>query len=187
MAASGFKFFWTTHKWVGIIAAVVFLNIGVTGFLLLIKKQVPWIQPPEQKGSATYELTADFDAILESIRVVPEAGIQSWKDVDRLDVRPKKGILKVVPLNNRWEIQVDLRTAQVLQVEYRRSDLIEQLHDGSFYGSWVHGWVMPAIAFCLLYLVFSGLYLWIEPALRRRKRRANPPPRRSPRPDPMSG
>ena len=46
-----FKFFWTTHKWTGIVLAVVFLNISVTGFLLLSKKEYSWIQPPTQVAS----------------------------------------------------------------------------------------------------------------------------------------
>ena len=29
-----FKFFWTTHKWTGIVLATVFLLVSVTGFLL---------------------------------------------------------------------------------------------------------------------------------------------------------
>ena len=28
-------------------------------------------------------------------RTMPEAGIESWTDIDRLDVRPDKGMLKV--------------------------------------------------------------------------------------------
>ena len=37
-------------------------------------------------------------------------------------------------LNNGWEIQVDLNNGTILQTAYRRSDLIESIHDGSFFG-----------------------------------------------------
>ena len=43
---SSFKFFWTVHKWTGLIAAAFFACTATTGFLLLIKKKVDWIQPP---------------------------------------------------------------------------------------------------------------------------------------------
>lgn len=171
---SSFKFFWTAHKWVGIAAAIIFVNIAVTGFLLLIKKNVAWIQPPEQRGSVENAPSVSFDRILESLREFPELEIDTWGDVDRMDVRPGKGMLKV-RANNFWEAQVDLASGDVLQTAYRRSDLIEMLHDGSFYAAWIHSWVMPATAICLLFLVFSGLYLWIEPSIRKRRRRARSP------------
>jgi len=171
---SSFKFFWTTHKWVGIIAAAVFLNMAGTGFLLLIKKKVAWIQPPEQRGAIENSLTVSFDRILESIRRYPELEISSWENVDRMDVRPGKGMVKI-RANNFWEAQVDLTTGEVLQVAYRRSDIIEMIHDGSFYGDWAHAWVMPATAICLLYMVFSGVYLWVEPTIRKRRRRIRGP------------
>ena len=97
----------------------------------MFKKDVAWIQPPTQRGS-TEELGIGFEEILASARSVPEAGIKGWDDVDRLDVRPSKGMLKV-RARNRWEIQLDAATGEILQVAYRRSDLIESLHDGSFF------------------------------------------------------
>lgn len=165
-----FKFFWTTHKWLGIILAVVLVNIATSGFLLLIKKKVDWIQPSTADASAPGVLTATFDEILAAARSVPQAGIETWDDVDRLDVRPDKGLVKVRGLS-RWEVQVDTATGEVLQAEYRRSDLIETIHDGSFFGDWMHGWIMPAVAVSVVYFVFSGLWLWLEPIARRRRRR----------------
>ena len=179
MANKSFKFFWTTHKWVGIIAAVFVLNVSITGFLLLIKKRSAWIQPPTQKGEAPGDVRVSFDDILKAIQAVDEAEIDTWDDVDRLDVRPDKGVVKV-RANNRWEVQVDLKTGEVLQTMYRRSDLIEQIHDGSFVHDTVHAYVMPAVAFGLVFLTGSGIFLWLEPKWRRRKRRLATTRQRSP-------
>ncbi|NOG55340.1 MAG: PepSY domain-containing protein [Planctomycetes bacterium] len=167
---SSFKFFWSTHKWVGIIIAVVVLNFAVTGFLLLIKKQVAWIQPPENRGIAVNTFGVTFDDVLSACQSDPTLAVQTWEDVDRLDVRPGKGILKVRTAN-RWEAQIDLSTGEVLQVAYRRSDMIESIHDGSIVADWVRDWVLPAAAVSLMFLVFSGLWLWLEPAYRRAQRR----------------
>jgi uncharacterized iron-regulated membrane protein len=163
-----FRFFWTTHKWVGVCAALLVLNTAVTGILLLVKKSVPWVQPPEVAGAAPGELTVSFDQVLATLRSVPEAEVRTWQDVDRMDVRPGKGMLKV-RCRNGWEVQVDGATGAALYSALRRSDLIEQIHDGSFYGAVVHDWVMPAFAVGLLFLTGSGLYLWLEPKLRRRR------------------
>jgi uncharacterized iron-regulated membrane protein len=167
---SAFKFFFTTHKWVGIGAAIIILNTSVTGFMLLIKKNVAWIQPPENKGVEPGALSATFDQVLATLRSVPQADVASWEDVDRLDVRPSKGMLKV-RCNNGWEVQIDTGTGEALQTAVRRSDLIESIHDGSFYGAALHDWIMPVYAIALIYLAGSGLFMWIEPGIRRRRRR----------------
>ena len=169
-----FKFFWTTHKWVGIISAVIFLNIAATGFLLLIKKRVAWIQPVEHRGVAENEFGIAFDDVVEACRAHPELEIQSWEDIDRLDVRPNKGMLKV-RANNNWEAQIDLSTGEVLHVAFRRSDIIESIHDGSFYAEWAHAYLWPAVACALVFLAFSGFWLWLEPKYRRAKRKRKQP------------
>ena len=72
---------------------------------------------------------------------------------------------------NRWEGQVDSHTGAVLQSSYRRSDLIESLHDGS----WFHDraklliWLPTGLILCGLWI--TGLYLWVLPYLVRRKRK----------------
>ena len=148
------------------------LVIG-TGLLLQLKKDVAWVQPPTVRGSGNAP-TIGFDAILESARSVPEAEIESWADVDRLDVRPDKGVVKV-RANSRWEVQIDTDTAEVLKVAFRRSDLIESLHDGSFFGDWAKLGVFLPSGVILFGLWLTGLYLWLVPHLARRasrKRRA---------------
>jgi uncharacterized iron-regulated membrane protein len=121
------------HYWGSIVIAVQLAIVLVSGVLLLLKKDLDWIQPPtikgEQKGTAI-----SFEQILAVARTVPEAEIESWADVDRLDVRPGKGMLKV-RAENHWEIQIDANTGTVLQVAYRRSDMIESIHDGGWCSS----------------------------------------------------
>ena len=80
------------------------------------------------------------------------------------------GIVKV-RAENRWEVQVDAVTGEVLQVAYRRSDLIESLHDGSFFHDMVKLWVFLPCALLLLGLWVSGIYLFVLPYQTRRKRR----------------
>ena len=119
------------HRWATLVVTLPMLIVLVTGILLQWKKQSAWIQPPTQRGSAAIP-TIGFDEILSAARTVEEARIESWDDIDRLDVRPGKGVVKVRS-NARWEIQIDAETGAVLQSAYRRSDLIESMHDGSFF------------------------------------------------------
>jgi hypothetical protein len=66
----------------------------ITGVLLLLKMEVDLIQPLTVKGEQK-EVAIDLERILEIAKTVPEAGISPWSDVDRLDVRSGKGMLKV--------------------------------------------------------------------------------------------
>lgn len=146
------------------------LIIAVTGTLLQIKKQVPWVQPVEQKGTKAPPVVP-MDAYLQVAR---DQGVaQEWSDIDRLDIRPGKGIAKLIT-KNQWELQIDVTTGKVLQKEVRRSDFIESIHDGSFFGGDVVklGLFLPA-AIVLTGLGITGIWLFILP-IRARRRKAKP-------------
>lgn len=155
------------HRWGAIGVALPFLIVICSGLLLQLKKQIPWVQPTEQKG-ASPSSTLSLPRILEISASVPQAGISDWSHIDRIDVRPSKGILKVIG-NNRWELQIDLATGVVLQTAYRRSDLIEQLHDGSFFHDNVKLFVFLPSGIILLGLWITGVYLWLLPYMARRE------------------
>ena len=159
---SAYKFFWVTHKWIGILFSVVFLNLSVTGYLLLVKKNHAWIQPPTQMGKEGG--LEDFISTRQLLEIVLQQNHEDFsklEDIDRVDFRPAKRTFKVRSHHNHSEIQVDAVTGKVLSVDWRPSDLIESLHDGSFYGSWCHATLMPITAATLLFLTVSGLYLWL--------------------------
>lgn len=170
-----FRFFWQAHKWVGITLAVFLLLIAVTGFLLLIKKEATWIQPPTQKGSAApADAPLAFLSIEEAwdrVAAVGHADFRSHEDIDRIDVRPDKRVYKFRSNHNHTEIQIDAVSGAVLSVATRRSDFLEQLHDGSWFGKPVHAYWMPLVAIGVAFLSLSGVWLWIRPILSRRARR----------------
>jgi uncharacterized iron-regulated membrane protein len=160
------------HHWGSIAIAVPLAIVLVTGVLLLLKKDIDWIQPPTIKGERK-GVALEIDQILAIARSVPEAGIETWADVDRLDVRPNKGMLKV-RAETRWEIQIDANSGRILQVAYRRSDLIESIHDGSFFGDYAKLWVFLPSALVLIGLWITGMVLFFHPRLvksRKRKQR----------------
>jgi hypothetical protein len=147
------------------------LIVIITGLILQVKKEVAWVQPPSQKGSGSYP-TLSFDSLLISVQSVDSVGIRTWQDIDRLDVRPDKGITKVRG-NNDWEIQVDHQTGEVLQVAYRRSDIIEALHDGSWFHDQAKLWIFLPSGIIVFLLWCTGIYLFALPytAKRRNKKR----------------
>ena len=160
------------------IVAVPLLVIISSGLFLQSKKHWTWVQPAEQRGTGT-EPVIDFDGIFASLRSVGDMNVSSWDDVNRLDVRPGRGMAKVW-LNNGYEVQVDLGTGRVLQTGYRHSDLIESIHDGSFFaGDWTKlGLFLPA-GVTLLLLWFGGLWMWWVPFIAKRRRAAQEAGRRA--------
>ena len=72
---------------------------------------------------------------------------------------------------NHYEVQVDTQTGEVLQVAYRRSDLIESLHDGTFFHDNVKYLVSLPTGLILFILLLSGLVLFAQPLLIKTKRR----------------
>jgi uncharacterized iron-regulated membrane protein len=158
------------HYWISIAVALPALVILCTGILLQMKKQFAWIQPAELRGSGR-EPTIEFSRILEICRTVPQAEISEWADINRIDVRPSRGMLKVWAQNN-WEVQIDTATGRVLQVAYRRSDMIEAMHDGSWFHDSVKPWVFLPAGIILLLLWLTGFYLFWLPIFARRRQKA---------------
>lgn len=152
--------------------AVPLVVVIITGILLQLKKQLPFVQPIERAG-VTHEPVATPAQYLEAINRGKLDGAVTWKDVQRVDIRPSKGIAKVI-LKSDVEYQVDLGTGNVLQRELRMSDFIESLHDGSFFAGDISklGVFLPA-AIGLLVLWVSGIYMfWLPLVVKLRKSRA---------------
>ena len=161
-----------THAWISICFAVPLVVIIITGILLQLKKQLPFVQPIERAG-VTHEPLATPAQYLEAINRGKLDGNVTWKDVQRVDIRPSKGIAKVI-LKSDVEYQVDLGTGHILQRELRMSDFIESLHDGSFFAGDISklGVFLPA-AIGLLVLWVSGIYMfWLPLVVNLRNSRA---------------
>ena len=162
------------HRYLGVALAVFLLVSAVTGLLLGWKKDADWIQPPTQRGSA--ETLAEWlplgtlaDAASEGLYAArPD---QRANPVDRLDVRPGKGIVKVLFEEGNWEVQVDGATGQVRSVAKRHSDWIESLHDGSIISSGFKLISMNVLGLGLVLMMLTGLWLWYGPRVVRRLKR----------------
>ncbi|MGI9519275.1 MAG: PepSY domain-containing protein [Pirellulaceae bacterium] len=167
--------FWSRklHRWGALLICIPLLLVVISGLLLQVKKQWAWVQPPTQSAGHS-DLIVSWDQILDTARSIEEAQIETWSDVDRLDVRPGRGLIKLRS-KNRWEVQIDSASGEVLASAYRRSDLIESLHDGSFFGDYAKLGIFLPAGILLLGLWLTGVWLWYLPikvkAAKRKKRR----------------
>jgi len=154
------------HLWISLsIFLPVIIVIG-SGLLLQVKKEIDWIQPPTQKVSQTLlEETTDSSStiissqqILQAVQTVSNAQLTRWEDIDRLDIRPNKGIIKVRG-NNHWEVQLNAYTGAVLQTAYRRTDTIESIHDGSWFFEGAKLYLFLPVALLLFVIWLTGIVM----------------------------
>ena len=145
------------HLWLSLVIFIPVVIVIGSGLLLQVKKEFDWIQPPTQKLQSAAP-SISFDDVLSAVQKVPQANIQTWGDIDRLDVRPSKGIIKVRG-RNHWEVQLSASTAEVLQVAYRRTDTIEAIHDGSWFFEGAKLWLFLPVAIVLFILWLTGLVM----------------------------
>jgi uncharacterized iron-regulated membrane protein len=157
------------HYWASAIFALPLLVIILSGLLLQAKKQSTWVQPAEQRGTGTVPVIS-LEQMLDRVKQVPDMSVAGWDDVNRIDFRPGRGVAKVW-LQNGYEVQVDLGTGRVLQVAYRRSDLIESIHDGSFFaGDWTKLGLFLPTGLTVLLLWLGGAWMFWVPFSAKRKR-----------------
>ena len=169
-------FFRKTHRWGAVLIALPFLLVVISGLLLQVKKQVAWVQPETKQGEGKMP-SITMNDILEAAKTAPQASVRSWDDIERIDARMRDGIVKV-QCRNRYEVQVDFQTGAVVQVAYRRSDFIESLHDGSWFGDTAKLSIFLPVAVIVLGLWATGMYLFVLPHAvkwrRRSKARSRP-------------
>ncbi len=154
------------HRLVGLSIALFLLVSAVTGFLLGWKKDIALIQPPTQKG-VTKEL-AEWKSMDELAQLAQSHFTTAFPNetpnfIDRIDVRPSKGIAKVLFKNGWWEVQIDGKTGQILSTGRRHSDWIEQLHDGSLISDGFKLFAMNFLGIGAFFIVCSGFWLWLGP------------------------
>lgn len=139
------------HIWAGVLSSLPALIILVSGLVLLLRRELPSIHPPTERGSQ--------NAVQISFpQAVQAAGIE-LADVKKAEIHPSRGIWKVRTKDSR-EIQVDGTTGAVLRNQPRHTGWWIGLHEGSSFSLWVtYGIFLPS-TLAMLWLYGSGLYLF---------------------------
>ncbi len=161
------------HLWFALAIIIPSLIVFGSGILLQVKKQFDWVQPPTMTGTSASP-SMSFQQVLLIAQSVPELDVSEWQQIDRIDVRPDKGVMKVVA-SNRWEMQIDAHTGEVLHVAYRRSDIIESIHDGSWFAESAKLWLFLPAGILLFLMWCSGtvlLYTTLSSKLKKRHSRS---------------
>lgn len=162
------------HRTTGVILFILFFIISVSGILLGWKKNSNGIiLPASEKGiSSDLQNWLPFDTLqIIAFKALQDSVDQHIDlDIQRIDARPEKGIVKFIFDNHYRGVQLDGTTGEVLAVTKRRSDLIENIHDGSVLKnifkteSEIPKLVYTSImGLALLTFTITGFWLWYGP------------------------
>lgn len=153
------------HRFLGLFLAVFLIISSLTGLLLGWKKNIDLLQPPTQnrlsEESFLWISISDMSAIAAA--ALDSAQGLGDNSIDRLEVRPEKGVVKVLFTQGYWEVQLEGSTGEVLSVARRHSDWIEKVHDGSIISDGFKLVSMNVLGLGILILTASGFILWYFP------------------------
>jgi hypothetical protein len=169
------------HRTTGALLFVFFFITAVTGLLLGWKKHSGGlILPVSHQGKSTDPTDwLSLSTLTEKSHEIARREVSPAQslELDRIDVRPDKGMVKFVYVENYFGIQLDMTTGELLHIEHRRSDLIENIHDGS-YVDYVLGTsdgqfklvYTTIMGTALVIFTVTGFWLWLGPKQFRRIR-----------------
>ncbi len=172
------------HRRTGIMLFVFFFIVSATGLLLGWKKNSEGaILPKSYAGTSTdlkkwLPIDSLHNIACKTLHdsVSPNLSL----DLDRIDIRKSKGMIKFVFTDHYWEVQLDGANGAVLNIGQRRSDIIENIHDGSILdhyfktkGDPIKVVYTSIMGLALLTFTITGIWLWYAPKRIKREKRKN--------------
>ncbi len=173
--------FRSVHRAMGAVLFIFFFVISVSGLLLGIKKNSGDLLHPKTQKGTTSDLTQWLpleDLKEKAFKVLHDSVSPDLSTkLDRIDVRNEKGIVKFIFDGHFYGIQLDGASGEVLSIGKRRSDVIENIHDGSILdtylgtGGYIKLVYTVVMSIALLLFTITGFWLWYGPKQMRKGRK----------------
>jgi uncharacterized iron-regulated membrane protein len=172
------------HRYTGISLFFLFFFISITGILLGWKKNSAELLLAKSYQGTTSDLKKwlpidSLNNIASSILHDSISPNLSTK-IDRIDIRKEKGMVKFIYQDHYWGIQLDGATGKLLSLRMRRSDFVENIHDGSILDislNTKNGLIKliytTISGLALLTFTITGFWLWYGPKRIRKKGRGH--------------
>jgi len=164
------------HRTLGASLFIVFFIVSITGLLLGWKKNSNGYLLAKTYSGVSNN-TADWLSVdslqkLSNQYLLDSIDSELSTEINRIEFRTDKGIVKVLYKNHFWAVQIDATNGTLLHKERRRSDFIEKLHDGSIFDFYagtkndIIKLLYTSIAgLALLLFTVTGFWLWYGPKL----------------------
>ncbi|MDO5980539.1 PepSY-associated TM helix domain-containing protein [Flavivirga spongiicola] len=178
------RVFRKVHRWTGALLFVFFIFISITGVLLGWKKHSNGIILPKSHYGTSTDLKEWIP--IDSLHIIACKTLQDSistnlsLELDRIDMRKDKGIVKFVFSDHYWGVQIDGATGNVLSVRRRNSDIIENIHDGLILdryfntsGKQIRLVYTSIMGLALLTFTITGFWLWYGPKQMKKRKQMN--------------
>ncbi|HRB01395.1 MAG TPA: PepSY domain-containing protein [Ignavibacteria bacterium] len=174
------RIFRKVHRTIGAILFIFFFFISITGLLLGWKKNSGGVILPKSYTGTSTDLKDwlpidSLHKISDSI-ILDSVSADLSLELERIDMRKDKGMLKFVYIDGFYGIQLDGATGKLLHIERRRSDFIENIHDGSILDYFFETTseqiklvYTSVMGLSLLTFTVTGFWLWYGPKRMRNR------------------
>lgn len=167
------------HRTTGALLFIFFFFISISGVILGWKSHSNGLILPKSHDGTSTDLKhwLPLDSLHKKANIILNDSISPnlSLELDRIDVRKDKGMLKFVFKNHYWEIQLDGATGNLLNIGKRHSDFFENIHDGSIldrYFATSNGQIKviytTVMGLALLLFTVTGFWLWYGPKRMKR-------------------
>lgn len=181
LSSRALKTFRKLHTRIAAALFVFFFISSFTGVLLGWKKHSGGLLLPKSHEGVSADLKTwlPFDSLHAiAVRTLRDSVSPDLSpELERIDARPQKGMVKFVFIDHFWGVQLDGTTGGVLHIERRRSDIIESIHDGSIVdyllgtdGEQFKLAYTTVMGGSLFLLTLTGFWLWYGPKRARRRK-----------------
>ena len=179
--AKNLRLFRKVHRATGAMLFVFFFIIAITGVLLGLKSNSNGLILPNTEQGTTSNLKnwLPIDSLYTNAILILQDSISPELSIElnRIDIRKNKGVVKFIFEKHYWEIQLDGATGKLLNLGKRHSDLIEDIHDATildtiFNTSQTQIKLIYTLVMGLALLLFTitGFWLWYGPKRMKRKK-----------------
>ncbi len=175
------RIFRKIHRTTGAFLFIFFFVVSITGLLLGWKKHSDGLILPKSYEGTSIDLKdwLPLDSLHTNACKIMHDSISPGLslELERIDIRKDKGMVKFVFIDHFWGVQLDGTTGELLHIEKRRSDFIENIHDGSILDYYFKTKGEPlklvyttVMGLALLTFTITGFWLWYGPKRMRKSR-----------------
>jgi hypothetical protein len=177
--AKWLRLFRQVHRQTGVLLFFFFGIVAITSLLLGWKKHSGGVIHPKSYQGTSTELKdwLPIDSLHGiACRMLHDSVSKDLSlELDRIDIRKDKGMVKFVFIEDFLGIQLDGATGRLLHIERRRSDFVEKIHDGSILDYYFKTGSEPfkliyttVMGLALLIFTITGFWLWYGPKRMRK-------------------
>lgn len=175
------RIFRKIHRATGAMLFLFFAIIAITGVLLGWKNMSNGAILPKSKIGISTNLK-EWKPVSElhtnAIEILKDSISNTISlELNRIDIRKEKGMVKFIFEDHLWEVQLDGKTGELLQLQKRHSDFFEDIHDGTvldstFGTSKIFKVIYTTImGFALMLFTVTGFWLWYGPKRLKKMRK----------------